>query len=295
MSTIQKTLLHHLRSLAAKQASGALSDQQLLETFLTQRSEMAFAALVQRHGPMVVSVCRRVLRNHHDAEDAFQAVFLVFVDKAARLRKQESVSSFLHGIAYHVAAKLKRTSARRTARERTQARPPFDDPCDDLTWRELRSVLDEELTKLPEQHRAPLVLCYLEGKTQDEAARLLGWSKSTFRRRLECGRKRLGSQLARRGITLSAALTAPLLLDGAATAAVPPLLAATTVRAGLASALGNTVRGMVSDQLVALAESGVGSLLAKKASIALVLLVSLTLGIGSLLAHRAANSRTLAE
>jgi RNA polymerase sigma factor (sigma-70 family) len=295
MSTIQKTLLHHLRSLAAKQASGALSDQQLLETFLTQRSEMAFAALVQRHGPMVMSVCRRLLRNHHDAEDAFQAVFLVFVDKAARLRKQESVSSFLHGIAYHVAAKLKRTSVRRAARERTQARPPFDDPCDDLTWRELRSVLDEELTKLPEQHRAALVLCYLEGKTQDEAARLLGWSKSTFRRRLECGRQRLGSQLARRGITLSAALTAPLLIDGAATASVPPLLAATTVRAGLASALGNTVSGIVSDQVVALAESGVGSLLAKKASIALVLLVSLTLGVGGLLAHRAANSPTFAE
>ncbi len=295
MSTIQKTLLHHLRSLAAKQASGTLSDQQLLETFLTQRSEMAFAALVQRHGPMVMSVCRRLLRNHHDAEDAFQAVFLVFVDKAARLRKQESVSSFLHGIAYHIAAKLKRTSVRRAARERTQARPPFDDPCDDLTWRELRSVLDEELTKLPEQCRAALVLCYLEGKTQDEAARLLGWSKSTFRRRLESGRKRLGSQLARRGVTLSAALTAPMLIDGAATASVPPLLAATTVRAGLASALGNTVSGIVSSQVAALAEGGAGSLLAKKASIALVLLVSLTLGVGGLLAHRAANSPTFAE
>ncbi len=295
MSTIQKTLLHHLRSLAAKQASGALSDQQLLETFLTQRSEMAFAALVQRHGPMVMSVCRRLLHNHHDAEDAFQAVFLVFVHKAARLRKQESVSSFLHGIAYHVAAKLKRTSVRRAARERTQARPPFDDPCDDLTWRELRSVLDEELTKLPEQCRAALVLCYLEGKTQDEAARLLGWSKSTFRRRLESGRKRLGSQLARRGVTLSAALTAPLLIDGGARASVPPLLAATTVRAGLASALGNTVSGIVSSHVAALAEGGAGSLLAKKASIAFVLLVSLTLGVGGLLAHRAANSPTFAE
>jgi hypothetical protein len=162
---------------------------------------------------------------------------------------------------------------RRAARERKQACPPFADPCDDLTWRELRSVLDEELAKLPEQNRAPLVLCYLEGKTQDEAARQLGWSKSTFRRRLEYGRDRLGRQLTRRGVALSAALSAPLLADATTQASLPPLLAASTARAGLASALGNTVNGMVSAQVVALAESSVGSLLAKKASIAVGLLV----------------------
>jgi RNA polymerase sigma factor (sigma-70 family) len=295
MSTMQNTLLHHLRSLAARQASGALPDRQLLQAFLTQRSEMAFAALVQRHGPMVLSVCRRLLHNHHDAEDAFQAVFLVFVRKAASIRKRESVSSFLYGVAYHVAAKLKRTATRRAARERTQVCPPFVDPCDDLTWRELRSVLDEELAKLPEQHRAPLVLCYLEGKTQDEAARLLGWSKSTFRRRLESGRDRLGRQLTRRGVTLSAALSAPLLTDAAMQAALPPLLASNTVRAGLASVMGDATGTLVSAQAAALAEGGVGSSLAKKATVAVVVLVSLTLGLGGLLAHRAIHDPTLAE
>lgn len=295
MGTMQNPLLSQLRSLAAKQASSALSDPQLLEQFRTQRSETAFAALVRRHGPMVWNVCRRVLGNHHDAEDAFQAVFLVFVRQAATIRKQESISSFLHSIAYRIAVKLKATAARRMARERTQARPPIDDPCDDLTWRELRSVLDEELAKLSEQHRAPLVLCYLEGKTQDEAARLLGWSKNTFRRRLERGRATLARRLTSRGLTLPAALTAPLLIDGAAQAALPPLLAANTVRAGLAAAMGNTVNGLVSAQVIALAENATASLLTKKASIALILLASLTLGGGGLLAHRAVQDRSSAE
>ena len=295
MSTRPNSLLRHLRSLAAKQANDALPDQQLLDEFLTQRSETSFAALVRRHGPMVLSVCRRVLHNHHDAEDAFQAVFLVLVRKAPRIRKQESVSSFLHGVAYHVATKLKLSEVRRTARERTQARPPFDDPCDDLTWRELRSVLDEELTSLPEQCRTPLVLCYLEGKTQDEAARLLGWSKSTFRRRLEQGRDTLGRRLTRRGVTLSAALSAPLLADATTQAALPPLLIANTVRAGLASATGQMTGAQISAQVEALAQCGVGSLLTKKASIAIVLLVSLMLGIGGLLAYRAVPGGTRAE
>jgi len=295
MSTMQNPLLRHLRTLAAKQASGALSDQQLLEAFLSQRSETSFAALVRRHGPMVLSVCRRVLGNHHDAEDAFQAVFLVFVRKAASIRKQDSVSSFLHGVAYHVASKLKLSATRRAARERTQARPPCDDPCDDLTWRELRSVLDEELTKLPEQCRSPLVLCYLEGKTQDEAVRLLGWSKSTFRRRLEQGRDTLGRRLTRRGVTLSAVLSAPLLVDAEAKAALPPLLVASTVRAGLASATGQITGTLISAQVESLAQCGVGSLLTKKTSIAVVLLVSLMLSFGGLWAYRAVPRGTRAE
>ena len=151
MSNKQNTLLRCVRSLAAKQASSALTDRQLLDDFLTQCSETAFAALVRRHGPMVLSVCRRVLRNPHDAEDAFQAAFLLFVEKAASIRKRESVSSFLHSVAYHVAANMKVSRVRRLARERSRARTPFDDPCDDISWRELRSVLDHELAELPEQ------------------------------------------------------------------------------------------------------------------------------------------------
>ncbi len=295
MNANSTSLMQCLRKLVAPPSCADVPDPQLLERFLTQRSETAFAALVQRHGPMVLSVCRRVLHHTQDAEDAFQATFLVLARKAGSIRKHESVGSWLHGVAYRVSRMSKNKETRRRVRQRGIPQQQPTEARDDIHWHELRLVLDEELGRLPEKYRAPLVLCYLEGRTRDEAAKQLGVSKAVFRRCLEYGRDQLGRQLARRGLALSAALSAPLLVDAATQAALPPLLVATTVRAGLASALGNTVCGIVSDQVITLAESGVGSLLAKKASIALVLLVSLTLGIGSLLAHRAAHSRTFAE
>jgi RNA polymerase sigma factor (sigma-70 family) len=295
MSTTQTDFLRYLRTLAARQATAMLSDQQLLQRFLHERSEASFAALVARHGPMVLSVCRRILQHAQDAEDAFQATFLVLARKANSIRKQTSLGSWLHGVAYHSAECLRAKTRRRVAHERRLSAPPPGEAMDDVTWRELRAALDEELRSLPEKYRAPLVLCYLEGRTQDEAARHLGWSKNTFRRRLESARNALGRRLTRRGITLSAALTAPLLIDCAAQASLPPLLAAATVRAGLSSALGNKVSGIVSAQVVTLAEGATGTLLAKKASVVLILLVSLTLGIGGLLAHRAVHSRSFAE
>jgi RNA polymerase sigma factor (sigma-70 family) len=280
MSTNPTTLVRHLRSLAVKQAMGDWSDQQLLEAFLTQRSEASFAALVRRHGPMVLSVCRRVLRNSHDAEDAFQATFLLFARKAASIRKQQSLGSWLHSVAFHTAEKLKRTAARQAARERNQARDRADDPMEKITWRELRSVLDEELAKLPEQYRAPLVLCYLEGKTRDEAARHLGWTTAVFRRRLEQGRARLGVLLRHRGLTLSAALSAPLLAEATAPAMVPPLLADSTVRAGLALAMGQAADGLVPAQVAALANGGTKTLLAGKGKWAIALLLAMSMAAG---------------
>jgi len=121
---------------------------------------------------------------------------------------------------------LKVKARRRAAHEQRWSAPPTDDVLNDITWRELRRVLDDELRRLPEKYRAPLVLCYLEGKTRDEAARQFDWSKAVFRRRLERGRDALGRRLTRRGVTLSAALSAPLLADTGAQAALPPLLAA---------------------------------------------------------------------
>jgi RNA polymerase sigma factor (sigma-70 family) len=295
MSTTQTDFLRYLRTLTARQSTGLLSDQQLLERFLHDHSEPSFAALVARHGPMVLSVCRRVLQHAQDAEDAFQATFLVLARKASSIRKQASLGSWLHGVAYHSAECLRVKARRRNAHEHRWSAPPVGDLMDDITWRELRSVLDEELQNLPEKYRAPLVLCYLEARTQDEGARQLGWSKNTFRRRLESGRNALGRRLARRGITLSAALSAPLLADPVANASLPPLLAANTVRAGLSSLLGNTGGDTVSSQVAAVAEGGVGSLLAKKTGIALVLFASLALGLGSLLAYRAVQGRTFAK
>jgi RNA polymerase sigma factor (sigma-70 family) len=288
-------LLRFIRSMKAKGAAENLSDQQLLEMFLNQHSEASFTALVQRHGAMVFGVCRRLLRQPQDAEDAFQAVFLTLARQVASIRQHEALGSWLHGVAYRIAWKMKRAATRRAVHEGRLPPPSPGDAMDDITWRELRAVLDEELHRLPEQYRAPLVLCYLESRTQDEAARQLGWSKSTFGRRMSRARDLLAQRLTRRGLTLSAALTAPVLFDSAAMATVPPLLVASTVRASLAAALGQATEALVSAQVAALAEVGVASLLAKKGSIAVVLLVSLTLGFGGFLAHRAVQDRTLAE
>src|SRR5579871_5375562 len=209
MNSNSTSLIQCLRKMVAPQSYAHVPDSQLLDQFLTQQSEAAFATLVKRHGPMVLSVCRRVLQHTEDAEDTFQATFLVLARRAGSIRKQESVSSWLHGVAYRVSRMYKTKKARCLSSQRTMPVPLAADPGEDINWRELRSLLDVELQKLPEKYRSPLVLCYLEGWTRDEAARQLGVSKAVFRRRLENGRELLGRQLARRGLTLSAALTAP--------------------------------------------------------------------------------------
>jgi RNA polymerase sigma factor (sigma-70 family) len=286
MNTTQTGLARHLRTLIARQTNSSPTDQQLLERFLTQRSEASFAALVERHGPMVLGVCRRVLHHTHDAEDAFQATFLVLARKASSIRKQESLGSYLHGVAYHLAEKLRAKTRRRSAHERATAGRETTDPAEEITWGELRSVLDEELAKLPEQYRAPLVLCYLEGKTQDEAARRLGWSKSTFRRRLERARDLLGCRLTRRGLALSAALSAPLLAGTTTNALVPPALTETTTRAALLLGSGKRATELVPERVSALVGEARASVV-PKAKAAIVLLVSLSVAAGGMLLHSA--------
>src|SRR5579883_487897 len=293
--TTTSDFLRRLRTLAGRQTDDSVSDRQLLECFLHDRSEVSFEALVQRHGPMVLSVCRRVLRKAQDAEDAFQTTFLILANKASAIRKRESLSSWLYGVAYHSAECIKAKALRRAAHERRFVARPLGDETNDITWRELRSVLDEELQRLPEKYPAPLVLCYLEAKTQHEAARRLGWSKNTVGRRINQARQMLARRLTRRGVTLSAALAAPVLIENGATAAVPPLLAASTARAGIAVATGKAIDALVPAQVAALVEAGSRMLLMKKTAVALALLVSLVLGVGGLLAHRAMLCRTLAE
>src|SRR5262249_25652487 len=155
----------------AAQAEGDLTDGDLLGRFCRRGEETAFALLVQRHGPMVLSVCRRVAENADDAEDAFQATFLVLARRAASIQKQSSLASWLYGVARRVAAHARSRAARRRAQERRSLPMPRPEPCDELTWRELRGVLDDELGRLPDKYRAPVVLCYLEGKSQEQAAR----------------------------------------------------------------------------------------------------------------------------
>src|SRR6516165_9873352 len=195
------------------------SDRQLVNRMLAERDEAAFEAVVHRHGPMVFRVCWRVLQHSHDAEDAFQATFLVLAQKLRTLRKHASLASWLHGVAHRVALKAKAEAATRRRHEQQAAvSPPV--PPDDVSWGEVRAVLDAELAGLPEKWRLPLVLCYLEGRTQDEAAEELGWSKRTLRRRLEEGRTGLGHRLSRRGVVWPAALSAVLFSDAVASAAL---------------------------------------------------------------------------
>jgi RNA polymerase sigma factor (sigma-70 family) len=225
-----EVVLRHIRRLTAEEGR-TLADGALLERFAARRDEAAFTELVRRHGPMVLGVCRGVLRHHQDAEDAFQATFLVLARKAATVRRRQSVGSWLHAVAYRLALKARARAERRREVERLAVPAPADDPVLDLSVRDLLAAVHEELSRLPEKYRAPLVLCYLQERTQDEAARLLGCSESTLRGRLYCGRERLRERLVRRGLALPAGLSAFLLGRGLHAAAVPAALADAALRA----------------------------------------------------------------
>jgi RNA polymerase sigma factor (sigma-70 family) len=209
------------------------SDQQLVERFLSERDPAVFEAIVRRHGLMVYRVCARLLRQDQDAEDAFQATFLVLGQNLRSVRKRVSLASWLHGVARRVALKARARAACIDRRE-PRASPCPTSSLDDLTWRELRSVLDDELLRLPEKWRLPLILCYFEGRTQHEAARQLGWGKNTLRRRLEEAREALGRRLARRGFGPSL-LPAALFVDGISPTPPAGLLAATAETAAHAA------------------------------------------------------------
>ncbi|MBN9519083.1 sigma-70 family RNA polymerase sigma factor [bacterium] len=207
-----------LRRIAADRRAAAAADHDLLRRFADGRDEAAFEAVVARHGAMVFEVCRGVLGGDTDAEDAFQATFVVLATRAGAVRRSESLAAWLHGVAYRVALKLRASLARRRAAEASAPPRPADD-ADALAWAEVRCVLHEELGRLPDRYRGPLVHCYLRGQTQDEAAALLGLSKGTLKRRLEGGRARLRDRLVRRGLGPSAVLVCAAWPTGPATAA----------------------------------------------------------------------------
>jgi RNA polymerase sigma factor (sigma-70 family) len=174
------------------------TDGRLLKRFASQQDQAAFAALVRRHGPMVLAVCRRVLGNAHDADDAFQATFLVLVRKAGAIARPELLANWLYGVAYRVAVKARANAARRSKHEQRAPVKACVDPVAEATGREVHAVLDAELRHLPEQYRAPLVLCYLEGKTNAEAACMLGWPTGSISGRLARARELLRMRLVRR-------------------------------------------------------------------------------------------------
>jgi RNA polymerase sigma factor (sigma-70 family) len=231
-----------------------LAEGELLERFASRRDEAAFEAIVVRHGPMVLGVCRRLLADPHDVEDAFQSTFLVLVRRARALRGQEVLGPWLHGVAYRVAARARAVAARRRVREVPGAEELAVGPGRDMDLFDLRSVLDEEVNRLPEKFRLPVVLCHLEGRTLDEAARQLRWTVGMVRGRLSRGRERLRGRLARRGLGPSAA-TLGALFSAEATAAGPSrALVDSTIRAAVATAAGRTAAGLVSAATLALTE-----------------------------------------
>jgi RNA polymerase sigma factor (sigma-70 family) len=270
-----RTLLNHLHRKRARQDAGGLTDGQLLERFATERQEAAFETLVWRHGTMVHNVCRRVLGDGPDAEDAFQATFLVLVRRAAAIRDREAVASWLYKVAYRVALRVRATAAKGPVCGLPEAEPPARGDGDDVVWRDLRPVLDDEVSRLPEKYRRAVVLCYLSGQTTAEAARQLGCARGTVLSRLAWARERLRSRLVRRGVALSAAGLATFLARDA-TATVPGAVVASTVKAALWYAAGNTATaGIVSERAVSLTEGVLHAMFLNK--VKLVLLVALVL------------------
>jgi RNA polymerase sigma factor (sigma-70 family) len=252
-------VLRHVRGLRQAADLAEAADGALLERFVLGRDETAFGQLVQRHGPMVLGVGRRVLGNHEDAEDVFQSTFLLLARKAAAVRKRDSVGSFLHGVAHRLALKARARRRERLTRERQMPARPSTEPDSAAAWHELQGLLDEALRAVPAKYRAALVLCYLEGHSHEEASRRLGCSVGTFGSQLARGRKLLQRQLSRRGLALPAAALATVLAANTTTAAVPAALCRTVVQ----------------DGLLAAGRQGVKTLLAVKAAA-----VALLLGVG---------------
>ncbi len=268
------TLLRRLRQ-RIDPGAGGLSDGQLVTRFATLRDEAAFEALLERHGPMVLNLCRSVLRDAHAAEDAFQATFLVLACKAGSIRKRPSVASWLHGVARRVALRARARAARRP--EVQVLAEPASPPAGDADLLELRWLLAEELQRLPEKYRAPLVLCYLEGKTNQAAARELGWPGGSMAKRLARGRELLRERLAAKGVGVTAGLLA-LCGEGSAPAAVPATLCEATLRAVALFAAGAAAPAAAP---VALARGVLRAMSAAKLKLFVPLLLAFALAAGA--------------
>jgi len=289
MASASGNILREVLKIVKNPRDGLSSDRELLERFAQHRDQTAFGDLVRRHETLVMGVCRRILDRAPDTEDAFQATFLLLAKKAASIRKKESVASWLYAVAQRIALKAKVTAARRHRHERLAATTDAVEVREDVTWKELKSVLDAELRLLPEHYRAAVLLCYWEGKTQEEAARQLGWTTATLHSRLYRGRDLLKRRLTRRGIAFGAGLFASVLTQPSASAATA-LLRKMTVNAVVAHTLGKT--GTMSAEVVALGKEAlpmVSGTTVRTGIAALVALTMIAAGAG-LFAHQPASS-----
>jgi RNA polymerase sigma factor (sigma-70 family) len=247
-------VLRYVRRIAGTTGGGDVADADLLNRFLTQHDEAAFELLLWRHGTMVWHVCRDVTRDVQASEDAFQATFLALVRKAAAIRSRESLGAWLYQVAHRAALKAQRGGRETTGIDLSSA--PAELP-DESALHDLRPAIHEEVLRLPAKYRAPVILCYLEGLTHEEAARQLGWPKGTVAGRVARAREMLRKRLTRRGIALSAALTALTLTPASASALVPATLVQSALRAGMLVAAGQSTAGVVSAHVLSLSEGAV--------------------------------------
>jgi RNA polymerase sigma factor (sigma-70 family) len=274
--------IRQLRRVLLLQDGADPTDGQLLGWFVEQHDEVAFRALVRRHGPMVMGVCRRALRNEHDAEDAFQATFLVLVRKAASIVPREKVVNWLYGVAYQTAFRARESNAKRRERQKQVMKGAQTRSVSPSPWDDLRTLLDREVSRLPEKYRAPVVLCDLEGKTRKEAARHLGWPEGSVSSRLARARALLARRLSRRGLGLSAGTLAGLISAHGAVAGVPASLVASTVKAASPVATGLAgASTLISANVVALAEGVLRSMFRAKLKGVLGVLLVLGMAVGA--------------
>jgi len=274
-------VLKPIHTLFSIGAIGNLTAGQLLELFVGRRegaTEAVFAALVQRHGPMVLRVCRQVLGDAHDAQDAFQATFLVLVRRAGSVRNRDSVASWLYGVAHRVAQRARADAARRSVHERRSAALAAKRVGDgDGDQRECWPELHEEIAGLPDKYRAAVVLCYLEGLTTEVAAQKLGCPQATVLSRLSRARQQLRGRLSRRGLAVPAGLWAVGGDPTGATAAVPASLANATIRAALPYAAGQVTAGAIPASVSALTGTVLRTMLMGKVRMSVVILLMLGL------------------
>jgi RNA polymerase sigma factor (sigma-70 family) len=281
-------VMQHLRGTVCLREARAWTDGQLLEAFVTRRDEVAFEALVRRHGPMVLGVCRRVLGNSHDPEDAFQAAFLVLARKAAAVVPPDLVGHWLYGVAYRTALRARTLAAQRNQRERQVRQMPEREDLPKETWSDLQPLLDHELSRLPEKYRVPLVLCELEGKSKQEVARHLDLPEGTVSSRLARAREVLRRRLTQRGLALTIGAVTSALTGPEASAAVPVPLVLTTVKAAAQFAAGGVAGKVVPASIAALTEGVLQSMLLTKLKMGAALLLALgtlALGVGVMVNH----------
>jgi RNA polymerase sigma factor (sigma-70 family) len=294
---MEKVIWHLRRAVLLKDGAGR-ADGELLASFIDAKDEGSFEALVRRHGPMVFGVCRRVVRNHHDAEEAFQATFLVLARKASSVLPREKVANWLYGVAYRTAMKARAMATKRHWRERQIREMPDPEAPAPGQSQELQLLLDQELNGLRENYRLPILLCDLEGKTIKEACRQLDWPQGTLAGRLARGRKLLAKRLTSRGVALSVGAVAAVVGQNVASAGMPTALLSSTVKAAILVAAGQaTVAGVVPAQVAALTEGVIRSMMLTKLKRAIaggiVALCLFGMGIGGFGALPAEETKTV--